>query len=315
VLQARPVKNFKRALFLGVPVVLACSLCYLAQAGPEPVQIPDYKDKVVQPVAPGCDYFRAHEWDFSLWGTYVFSGQPGSNHVSNDDPFTPDLDPEILVSTFFSTTVKETKNANPNERLDVGLQTKDTFLGRDDSWGGGVDVKYFWNKYFGVGMEGFLVDTETQVGGAGLMTLTGRYPMGRFAPYVWAGAGILAGGGRVDHFFYERHHYDGGFVVDEREFFRDEEINNNYIFFDGQVGVGFEVRFTCHVGMMADFAWNFIAPDEGDGHRVVLTPGGTNFDGAAPVTFDHNRAIGTVPGANGDNKDFGMVRLGLTISY
>jgi len=312
-LVTRPVRK------LSLASLLSFSLCFIAQAGPEPIQ---NKDKVVtEPAPPGCDFFRAHEWDFSIWGTYVFSGNPGRNNVPNDDPFSPDLDPEILVATTIGTTggvpaSREPENLNPNERVDLGRQTKDTFLGKDDSWGGGMDVKYFWSKYFGVGVEGFVVDTETQIGGAGLVTFTARYPIGRFAPYVWAGAGALAGGGRIDHFFNETHTYQGGFVTGEQEFWTDEKINNNDVFFDGQVGLGFEVRLTCHIGIMADFAWNFIAGGESDRLEVVTSPGGTNFtEPGGPFTFPNNTALTVIPGSNGDNKDFGMVRFGFTFSY
>ena len=297
-------------------VLLAVSFWYLAHAGPESLPARDTIDKtVLQPPAQGpTEFFRGHEWDLDIWGTYVFSAHPGHN-VPNDDPFTPDLDPEILVSTFFTRLFPaEPKSLNPNERVDVGPQSRDTFLGRDDSWGGGVDAKYFWNKYFGVGVEGFIVDTETELGGAGLVTLTARYPIGRVAPYVFAGLGALTGGGRIDNIFNEQHTYSGGFVTGESEFWTKKEIRNDEAFFDGQLGGGFEVRITPHVGVMTDFAWNFILPDNPDKRVVITSPGGTNFD-HGPVTFPNNTAIGVIPEKNGDNKQFGMVRFGLTIDY
>jgi hypothetical protein len=292
------------------------SLCFMAQGGPEPMM---ERSKEVQPApSPQCDYFRASEWDLSIWGTYVFSANPGKNNIPNDDPFTPDLDPEIVVGTLANSTVREPQSTNPNERVNLGPSTKDTFLGKDNSWGGGVDLKYFWSKYFGVGVEGFAVDTETQIGGAGLLTMTGRYPIGRFAPYAWVGAGALAGGGQVDRFYYETHTYSGGFVTGETETFRDEKVKNKDVFFDGQLGAGIEVRLTCHIGLMADFAWNFImSHDNGNRSEVITSPGGTNFDppNFLGTTFPNNTAISFVPGASADNKDFGMVRFGLTISY
>lgn len=304
-------------------VTLLCAIWWLAKAGPEPVL---QSDKTVMQTEPQVEFFRGHEWDLDLWGTYAFSGQPGRNNVPNDDPFTPDLDPEILVSTAFATTVRRPRNLNPNEHVDLGLQQKDTFLGKDEAWGGGVDVKYFWNRYLGIGVEGFIVNARSQPGGAGLGTLTARYPMGRIAPYIFGGGGALAGGSRVDHFFNEVHHFsDGGALASEREFYTDETIRNSHTYFDGQLGAGFEVRMTPHIGFMADFAWNFIAGGEGDGHRVVRSPGG-NIYGAnifplgggaiTPVaTFPNNRANEVVPGPNSDNKEFGMVRFGLTLSY
>lgn len=272
-------------------------------------------------ISPACEFYRAHEWDFSIWGTWAFSGQPGKNNIPNDDPFSPDLDPEVMIdSTVFVTGgIFEPENLNPNERIDLGQEHNDTFLGRDDSWGAGVDVKYFWSKYFGAGLEGFVVDTVAGTGGSGLATFTARYPMGRFAPYIWGGAGFLAGGGRVDRFFNETHTYENGFVTDEREFWEDSTIPNKHVYFNGQVGAGVEFRLTCHLGIMADFAWNFIAGEgEHDKVRTFSSPGGTCFscDPKGPgITFDENIATGVLPADNGDNKDFGMVRFGLTISY
>src|SRR2546423_2193570 len=31
----------------------------------------------------------------------------------------------------------------------------DTYLGVDHAWGGGLDAKYFFHRYFGVGIEGY----------------------------------------------------------------------------------------------------------------------------------------------------------------
>lgn len=305
------MKKFTLAL------TFSLSFCLVVQAGPEPVVS---RDKTVMDISPACEFYRAHEWDFSFWGTYVFSGNPGRNNIPNDDPFSPDLDPEILVSSFFSSTaVEEPQELNPDAIVDVGRLSHDTFLGRDDSWGGGVDVKYFWSKYFGAGLEGFVVDTVAGTGGSGLVTFTARYPLGRFAPYGWAGAGFLAGGGRVDLVFNKIHTFEGGFVETDREFFEAETIDNKHVYFNGQLGVGMEYRLACHLGLMVDFAWNFIAgQSDPDKHREFILPGGECFScnpGGPPITFEERVAQGIIPGETDDNKDFGMVRFGLTISY
>src|SRR4029077_1700466 len=52
--------------------------------GPEPSS----KEKeVMQPAPPVCDFYRAHEWDLSIWGAYAFAADTGQRHVPNDDPF------------------------------------------------------------------------------------------------------------------------------------------------------------------------------------------------------------------------------------
>jgi hypothetical protein len=68
---------------------------------------------------------------------------------------------------------------------------------------------------------------------------------------------------------------------------------------------------------MADFAWNFVmSHDNGNRSEVITSPGGENFDSSNfGTTFPNNTAINFVPGASADNKDFGMVRFGLTLSY
>src|ERR1700746_155592 len=86
----------------------------------------------------------------------------------------------------------------------------DRYLESDHAWGGGVDAKYFFHRYFGVGIEGWVVNArrefedvtgvevfqfstghESRAVGSVLGTFTLRYPIhcSRFAPYVWAGGG------------------------------------------------------------------------------------------------------------------------------
>src|SRR5712691_12410981 len=74
--------------------------------------------EVMQPAPPVCELYRAHEWDLDFWGTFVFSANPGRNHVDNTDPFTPDSDPFTLdVSTGF---FGEQEIGNPNEHINLG---------------------------------------------------------------------------------------------------------------------------------------------------------------------------------------------------
>ena len=95
----------------------------------------------------------------------------------------------------------------------------DRYLGVDHAWGGGIDAKYFFHRYFGVGLEGYAVSLNQNHGvffdvngnrnqsgaaGAALGTFTFRYPIpcSRFAPYVFSGAGaIFGGGGREELIF------------------------------------------------------------------------------------------------------------------
>src|SRR5262245_43407683 len=120
------------ALFVVAPAIFA-------DDGPE--RVSSKEKEVLQPAPPVCDFYRAHEWDLGIWGAYMFGGTTGQNNVSNDDPFIPDEDPftENTNTGFFV----EQAVDNPNERVNIGQVSKNQLFGRDDAWGGGVDVKYF----------------------------------------------------------------------------------------------------------------------------------------------------------------------------
>src|SRR5438128_9947735 len=83
------------ALFVVAPALYA--------DGPEPSS----KEKeVMQPAPPVCDFYRAHEWDLSIWGAYAFAADTGQFNVPNDDPFFPDNDvTNETVLSIFGTTV------------------------------------------------------------------------------------------------------------------------------------------------------------------------------------------------------------------
>jgi len=96
----------------------------------------------------------------------------------------------------------------------------DRYIEADHAWGGGIDLKYFFMRYIGVGIEGWVIDAnqarqdifvdfsdgifassihrERNAIGAVLGTLTLRYPISctRFAPYIFGGAGGIFGGGQ-----------------------------------------------------------------------------------------------------------------------
>jgi hypothetical protein len=222
----------------------------LAWAGTESYSGKEYK-VAKQPEI--CQWYRDTEWNVGLWGTYTFTG-----------------------------------NENHRNSLSETIATGDTgsydqFLGGDHAWGGGADFKYFFMKYFGIGIEGFGLaahgtrynidtigpvleaskDSDHHVVGAALATVTLRYPIGcsRFAPYVWGGGGGIFGG-----------HKDDLVVTPAGEQMAHETETRGM----GQVGGGMEVRITPHVGWINDFSWNFV---------------------------------------DGPHNDFGMVRSGLNISF
>jgi len=288
--------------------------------------------EVMQPAPPVCDFYRAHEWDLSIWGAYAFAADTGRIDVPNDDPFFPDTDvTNSTVLTFLGiplTTLSssEPANFNPRERVNIGQVSKNQLFARDDVWGGGADVKYFWSRYFGVGVEGVGLAAKTNFAGGGLLTLTGRYPFGRFAPYVTGGIGFIDGGATLYKFFNEKPVIANGVVTNEHEFWTVDPVANNHVRALGQIGAGLEFRVTCHIGLMADFTWNFVFGQEDHADKIhLITEQGTstvtNIDslGILPTTVVNtvvvNQAAELRPGHGSDNQDFGMARFGVTFSY
>jgi hypothetical protein len=169
----------------------------------------------------------------------------------------------------------------------------DRYLEADHAWGGGVDAKYFFHRYFGVGIEGWAVDArqarendidtdvvegvttqrfghENNAVGAVLGTLTLRYPIPctRFAPYIFGGGGGIFGGGQrtVNQRFFEAG--EGGDILATVGHTSSESKGI------GQVGGGMEVRFTPHIGWISDFSWNFI---DGPNNNFGMVRTGVNF--------------------------------------
>jgi len=168
----------------------------------------------------------------------------------------------------------------------------DTYLEADHAWGGGMDFKYFFHRYFGVGIEGWAVDArqarentfvdfsdgifsrsfthENNVVGAVLGTLTLRYPIRctRFSPYIFGGGGAIFGGGQkpTNKFFVED---EEGFDIRQTVGHTDSETRAI-----GQVGGGLEVRVTPHIGWVSDFSWNFV---DGSHNNFGMVRTGFNF--------------------------------------
>src|SRR3954466_15610507 len=117
--------------FILASLILAVS-CRLMYSGPV------YSDKEVrQEAAPPCpEWYGDNELNVSLWGTYAATGTE----------YAPNLD---LVDLVVSTTEGHTVAG-----------TFDRYIGGDHAWGGGADIKYFFMRYFGVGVEGFALNAK-----------------------------------------------------------------------------------------------------------------------------------------------------------
>jgi hypothetical protein len=237
------------ALTLLATIALSAPL----QAGSEATSSKEMKQPVVPPPCP--QWYADNEWNLSLWGMYAFSGT--------------DFERTGLFDTF-----RTSRNGG-------GAGTWDRFLGKDHAWGGGIDGKYFFRRYFGIGIEGFAAQAHAsqytiedfgvvafQKGGvdhalgAVLGTLTLRYPIGctRFSPYLWAGGGGIFGG-RTDR---EHHRLT---VV---ESISHEDLSKAM----GQFGGGLEIRLTPHIGWINDFSWCIL---DGPNNNFGMARTGVNF--------------------------------------
>ena len=168
----------------------------------------------------------------------------------------------------------------------------DRYIEADHAWGGGIDAKYFFHRYFGIGIEGWAIDArqarendfvdfsdgifqrtfgnERNAIGAVLGTLTLRYPIPctRFAPYIFGGGGGIFGGGQrtVNQRVFEAG--EGGDILQTVGHTGSEAKGI------GQVGGGMEVRFTPHIGWVSDFSWNFV---DGPKNNFGMVRTGVNF--------------------------------------
>lgn len=247
-------------------IVLACCTAGLTYAGPT-----SYSDKSVKETvepSPCPEWYGETEWNLSLWGTYAWAGSDGHADIGNSFRFNRQF------ATF-----------NLSEFL-----SNDRYLETDHAWGGGLDLKYFFHRYFGIGVEGFLLDAkrntldievptplvmtisraeDRRVIGAALGTMTIRYPIhcSRLSPYVWAGAGGIFNGGERDVLIVDNSKPTLSARTEHRG--AQSEVL-------GQFGGGLEFRFTRHLGWLNDFSWNVV---------------------------------------NGPDNNFGMVRSGLTFSF
>ena len=233
-----------------------------AHAGPD-----RYSSKEMASPPPCPTWYADNEWNVSLWGAYAFP--------NNDYPTLENSVSQGMVI--------------PINGGSLGPQ-HDTYLESDHAWGGGIDAKYFFKRYFGIGIEGFALSVRQsypdvfidffnvgggtnfartshtrEIIGCGLVTFTVRYPIGcsRFAPYVFAGGGAIFGGGQLSLF-------DTTSRGDVEFTSRSGAVSKAI----GQFGGGIEIRLTRNVGLINDFSWNVI---EGSSNNFGMVRTGINF--------------------------------------
>src|SRR5437763_4004631 len=226
-------------------------------------------DKEMKQVAPPpcSEWYGNREWNVNLWGTYAFTNTEFAPNPSLVD---------IVQSTSDGGAV---------------LGTSDHYIGGDHAWGGGGDIKYFFCRYVGLGVEGFALDASKpgfdifedptvpifvhrrinhdHTIGSVLGTLTLRYPIPctRLAPYTWAGVGAIFGGGERD-IVHTQGPPDAFAVHAETDHFGSETK------VVGQFGAGVEVRFSRHIGWTNDLSFGVI---DGPKNNFGMIRSGLNF--------------------------------------
>jgi len=228
----------------------------------------DYGKEMKQVAPPCCpEWYGDREWNVNLWGTYAFT-----NTEFAPNPSLVDI-------------VQSTSEGNPV------LGTYDRYIGGDHAWGGGGDIKYFFCRYIGLGVEGFALEahkpgfdifadptipifTRERINhdhtiGSVLGTLTLRYPTPctRLAPYAWAGVGAIFGGGERDVL-----HTQGS--PDAFEVHAQTDHFGSETKLLGQFGAGLEFRFTRHVAMINDLSFGVI---DGPKNNFGMFRSGVNF--------------------------------------
>jgi len=233
------------------------ALSAAAYAGPEAFSGKEMKQVAPTP-APCAEFYSDKEWNVSVWGTYAFT--------DNDELR------DLRISSAGPVSINDLTPSFSGDR----------YLETDHAWGGGADIKYFFKRYFGVGIEGFVLDAKRVVPsfelgrgvfrevdhraiGSVLGSLTFRYPIrcSRFSPYVWAAGGAIFGGGERDLLI----------VREPQDTFTPTHTDGSTKAV-GQFGGGLEVRFTPHIGWMGDFSWNVV---DGGSNNFGTVRSGINF--------------------------------------
>jgi len=232
---------------LTLTLTIFCACFRLASAGPA------YSGKEMTQAAPPCpQWYADSEWNISLWGTYAATGTEYNPNLALFDLVESTTEGHTVYGTF------------------------DKYLGGDHAFGGGIDAKYFFRRYFGIGVEASILNAHRGAGfdlenngvdvfihqrrsedravGEVLGTFTLRYPIpcSRFAPYVWAGGGVIWGGGERDIIILD------GFNDEEEPLYHTVHHGTTTEAV-GQFGAGLEFRITPHIGWMNDFSWNVLS--------------------------------------------------------
>ncbi len=135
----------------------------------------------------------------------------------------------------------------------------DRYIEADHAWGGGIDLKYFFMRYIGVGIEGWAVDARQARENVFVDFSDGIFQRS-FSHESNAVGSVL-----------------GTLTLRSGEGF-DQVVTTGHTGSTsegiGQVGGGLEIRITPHIGWISDFSWNFV---NGPQNNFGMARTGVNF--------------------------------------
>lgn len=128
----------------------------------------------------------------------------------------------------------------------------------DDAFGGGLGVNYFITRWFGIGGEGSLFDTEGDAVGTATFNVFLRAPLGEsgFAVYGFTGIGITFNADDIDS--------DDFDDFQDRIEDDDDPRDSDDVLLQGHVGLGIEYRFSPNFGIFTDARYTFVERDDSD---------------------------------------------------
>jgi hypothetical protein len=247
---------------LALAIAVIGSQAVVSFAGPPPSK------EVVAPPPPPVSYFRGNEFDIGIFATYVHGTGGGGG--------------ETRSTTFADGDVVTISSS-----------------GSSKGWGGGMDFTYYlpW-KWVGFRFQGVGVDLSSSTvtgsitgpndsfhfsrsnrfsGGAGIVTgdvvfrlpLDDYWPNVHLAPYAFGGGGGVftgAGGNTIHTRFPE---------LNQQFNHASSNVNNDRGL--GHLGGGLEYRFTPHIGIFGEVAYNWVGGGQHNFNSSVKGFIQTNF--------------------------------------